>query len=71
MATIVTGEKLSMGTDKLHLLTRTASNNKKPVVYYNGSAWSKANEITTAQAWFNYLNNFKKQLEQPLKVSVQ
>jgi hypothetical protein len=71
VATIVTGEKLNMGTDKSHLLTRTASNNKKPVVYYNGSAWSKANEITTAQAWFNYLNNFKKQLEQPLKVSVQ
>ncbi|MFA4869901.1 MAG: DUF4861 family protein [Pedobacter sp.] len=71
VATIVTAEKLSMGTDKSHLLTYTASNNKKPVVYYNGSAWSKANEITTAQAWFNYLNNFKKQLEQPLKVSVQ
>jgi hypothetical protein len=71
VATIVTGEKLSMDTDKAHLLTHTVAKNNQAVVYYNGSAWSKANEITTAKAWFSYLNNFKQQLELPLKVSVQ
>lgn len=71
VATILTGEKLSMDTDRAHLLTHTIAKNNKAVVYYNGSAWSKANEITTAKAWFSYLNNFKQQLEQPLKVSIQ
>lgn len=70
VATIVLGGQLSMGTDKAHLLTRTSAKGNQPVVYYNGAAWTKGNEITNAQAWFNYLNNFKKQLEQPLKVSV-
>lgn len=71
VATIVTGQPVSMDTDKTHLLSHAAAKNGEPVVYYNGSAWSKGNEITTAQAWFNYLNNFKQQLQQPLKVSVQ
>lgn len=71
VATIVTGEKGSMDTDKAHLLTHTVAKNNQPVVYYNGSAWSKGNEITSAKAWFSYLNNFKQQLELPLKVSVQ
>jgi len=71
VATIVTGEKLGMDTDKAHLLTHTVAKNNQAVVYYNGSAWSKGNEITTAKAWFNYLNNFKQQLEQPLTVNVQ
>lgn len=70
VATIVLGGQLSMGTDKMHLLTHTSAKNNQPVVYYNGAAWTKGNEITNAQEWFNYLNNFKKQLEQPLKVSV-
>lgn len=71
VATIVTGEKLRMDTDKVHLLTHTVAKNNQALVYYNGSAWSKGNEITTANAWFSYLNNFKQQLELPLKVSVQ
>ena len=71
VATIVTGEQQGMGTDKKHLLTYTSAKNNQPVVYYNGSAWSKANEITSAAMWFNYLDAFKKQLDQPLKVSVQ
>jgi hypothetical protein len=71
VATIVLGEQLSMDIDKTHLLTHTSAKNGEPVIYYNGSAWSKANEITNAQVWFNYLNNFKQQLQQPLKVSLQ
>jgi hypothetical protein len=70
VGTILLSENLSMGTDVKHLLTRAIATNNQPFVYYNGSAWSKANEITNAQAWFNYLSNFKNQLQQPLKVSV-
>lgn len=71
VGTIVLGTQLRMNTDKAHLLTHTVAKNNEAVVYYNGSAWSKANEITSAKAWFNYLNNFKQELEQPLKVTVQ
>lgn len=71
VATIVTGAVAKMGTDQTHLLTYTAAANNQALVYYNGSAWSKGNEITNAKAWFNYLGNFKQQLEQPLKVSIQ
>lgn len=71
VATIVTGGSTKMGTNKAHLLTYTSAKNNEAVVYYNGSAWSKGNEITDAKAWFNYLGDFKKQLEQPLKVNVQ
>lgn len=71
VGTIVTGGSVKMGTDKAHLLTYTSAVDNQAVVYYNGSAWSKGNEITNAKAWFGYLNNFKQQLEQPLKVSIQ
>ncbi|MDR6785138.1 hypothetical protein ABIE26_003836 [Pedobacter africanus] len=71
VGTIVTGAPVLMGADKKHLLTYTSAKNNQAVVYYNGSAWSKANEITSAAAWFKHLETFKKQLEQPLKVSVQ
>jgi hypothetical protein len=71
VATIVTGQPVTMGTDKAHLLSHASAKNNEPVVYYSGSAWSKGNEITTAQAWFTYLNNFKQQLQQPLTASVQ
>lgn len=71
VGTIVTGQPVLMNTDKSHLLSHAVSKNEEALVYYNGSAWSKGNEITSAQAWFNYLKKFKQQLEQPLTVSIQ
>lgn len=62
---------VKMSIDKVHMLTHTVAKNNQNIVYYNGSAWDKGNEITTAQQWFNYLNNFKTKLAQPLKVVVQ
>lgn len=71
VATIVLSPVVKMGTDKMHLLTHLVAKSGQPVVYYNGAAWSKANEITSAQHWFTYLANFKAKLAQPLAVSVQ
>lgn len=71
VATISSDPKLLMKVSDEQLLTKTIAKSGVPVVYYNGAAWNKANEITTAAAWFNYLNNFKQALQQPLKVTVQ
>ncbi|WP_316821257.1 DUF4861 family protein [Pedobacter gandavensis] len=68
---ILSDPKLQMKVTKEQLLAETKAQSGSPVVYYNGAAWDKAGEITTAEAWFAYLNNFKQALEQPLKVSVQ
>ncbi|RZK79502.1 MAG: DUF4861 domain-containing protein [Pedobacter sp.] len=62
---------LGIRNSKGHFLTLTAAKKNEPVVYYNGAAWNKANEITNAQQWFSYLKNFKAKLSQPLKVTVQ
>ena len=71
VGTIIPAEQLKMNTDRIHMLTQTTAKSNQPLVYYHGSAWDKANEITDAKAWFNYLYNFKKQLQEPLKVVVQ
>ncbi len=71
VATIVVDGKTSMGSDALHFLTRTEAGNNQPLVYYSGSVWDKAKEIVNAKQWFDYLNNFKTKLAQPVKVTVQ
>ena len=60
-----------MSANNVHLFTHATALANEPFVYYNGAAWNKAGQITSAQAWFSYLLNFKQKLEQPLKVSVQ
>ena len=71
VGTIVPGDILVMDADRKHLLSHTAIKSGQPMVYYNGAAWDKANEITSATAWFDYLTNYKLKLQQPLTVSVQ
>lgn len=71
VATIIPGGKVKMDTDKVHLLTHTVIKSKEPIVYYNGSAWSKGNEITTAKEWFKHLESFNQKLNYPLTVKVQ
>lgn len=71
VGTIVADPKLKMKVSNEQLLTQTSTKSGTAIVYYNGAAWNKAGEITTATAWFDYLNNFKQVLEQPLKVTVQ
>ncbi|NRF37880.1 DUF4861 family protein [Pedobacter foliorum] len=71
VATILPAGKVKMNTDKVHLLTHTSVKSNEPLVYYNGSAWSKGNEITNAKAWFKLLDTFNQKLKQPLTVKVQ
>ncbi|RZM27392.1 MAG: DUF4861 domain-containing protein [Pedobacter sp.] len=68
---LVPGDTLVMNTDRKHLLSHTTIKSGQPFAYYNGAAWDKAKEITSATAWFEYLNNYKQKLQQPLVVSVQ
>jgi hypothetical protein len=70
VGTITMQPGIKINTDKGHLLTHATVKHNQPIVYYNGAAWNKANEITTAEQWFAYLKTFKDRLSQPLKVEV-
>jgi hypothetical protein len=71
VATITMTPQERMSISKKHLLTHGLAQKGKPFVYYNGSAWSKGKEITSAKEWFNYLNAFKQQLKEPVTVTVK
>ena len=51
-----------------HLLTIIDVNSDKPFVYYTGAAWDKAGIITSSKEWFQYLNDFKEEIERPVKI---
>jgi unsaturated rhamnogalacturonyl hydrolase len=53
------------------LLTQATTQKDKPFVYYTGAVWNKANVLTTASAWFSYLEAYKNRIENPLKVIVK
>lgn len=74
VATIYPPGAVKMNTDKVHLLTHTSVKANEPLVYYNGSVWSKANDASagsSAKQWFTYLDLFNQKLKQPLKVTIQ
>ena len=43
----------------------------QPLVYYNGGAWNKAGEITSADAWEKYLLRYQERIQHPLEVSIK
>ena len=53
------------------ILMQTMANKDNPVVYYTGAAWNKADEITTAKAWFEYIQSYKTKLLNPLKITIE
>ncbi len=59
-----------MNVTNTQLLTKTTSQQNQPYVYYTGAVWNKANTITSASAWFSYLQAFKERLDQPLTIRV-
>jgi len=61
------GAKMITVSNQFLAQTKVFSN--KPIVYYTGAAWNKAGIITTADAWFSYLKNYKNCMDKPLKVS--
>ncbi|WP_432713677.1 DUF4861 family protein [Pedobacter sp.] len=71
LAVLVADNSAKMDVAKGHLLTLVNTKAAQPYVYYNGAAWDRAGKITSAQAWVNYLADFKAALNAPLKVSLK
>src|SRR5690606_41670356 len=74
VATIYPHGSVKMDADKIHLLTHASVKSNVPLVYYNGSVWSKANDAsagTSAKQWFKYVDLFNQKLKEPLKVTIQ
>ena len=42
----------------------------EPIVYYNGGAWDRAGNITSASEWFNYLKAIKNGKSSPLAIEI-
>jgi hypothetical protein len=53
------------------ILTKTMIKNNEPIIYYSGAVWDKAEKITNAKQWFNYLDTFYQQINIPLIVNVK
>ncbi|QNL50680.1 DUF4861 family protein [Olivibacter sp. SDN3] len=53
------------------LLTQFEASSGKPMVYYNGGAWDKAGEITSAEAWEHYLTQYQEKIKNPLTITIQ
>lgn len=67
---VFTGNDSEMKFAANHLLGVQMIKTGEPFVYYTGAAWDKAGHFTNASDWFSYLQEFKNQLENPLKVNV-
>ena len=68
---ILTTAVSNMLVGNTQLLAKTEVKNNQPIVYYTGGAWDKARKIMNSDQWFQYLNNFSKELKEPLLVSVK
>ncbi len=51
-----------------HLLTIINVKSDKAFEYYTGAAWDKAGRITDSKEWFQYLKDFKEEIEHPVKI---
>jgi len=71
VGTILSTPIIKMKVSNTQLLTQATSQKDIPFVYYTGAAWNKANVITSAAAWFGYLQSYKNRIENPLKVIVE
>lgn len=67
---ILTGDLKEIKIDQGHLLSLTTVINDKPMIYYAGAAWNKADKITSAEDWFSYLSAFAKKIDSPVEVSI-
>ncbi|WP_349316610.1 glycoside hydrolase family 88 protein [Chitinophaga sp. MM2321] len=63
-------EVRGMKTDRVHLLSPGTASSQQPYVYYTGAAWSKGGKITSAAAWFSYLEAFAQKIKEPLTVTM-
>jgi hypothetical protein len=55
---------------KKHLLSKVTVKPNIALSYYAGACWDKAGVFTNKLSWFNYLNEYKLKLEQPLSITL-
>ena len=70
VACISTAPFVQMMVEHGQLLTATLLKSPYTMEYYNGATWDKAGVITSAREWFDYLDKFKKKMQQPLKIII-
>ncbi|OXA78383.1 protein of unknown function [Flavobacterium aquidurense] len=71
VASILTTPVSTMWVNKEQILAKTTLKSNEPIVYYSGAAWDKAGKITNSKQWFDYLNNFQQQINNPLIVNIK
>lgn len=71
VGSILTTSVSKMWVDTEQLLAKTTVKNNEPIIYYSGAAWDKADQITSAKQWLDYLNHFNQELQNPLIISVK
>lgn len=71
VGSILTTQVNNMIVGSTQMLAKTAVKNNEPVLYYSGAVWDKAGKITNAKQWFNYLDVFYQQINNPLIVNVK
>ncbi|MNK66211.1 hypothetical protein D3C87_855250 [compost metagenome] len=71
VGSILTSPVKNMLVNKEQILSITEVKSNEPIVYYTGASWDKAGKITNSVQWFSYLNNFSKELINPLLVNVK
>ena len=71
VGSILTTPVSTMWVNKEQLLAKTTIKSNEPIVYYSGASWDKAAKITNAKQWFEYLNHFNDELNNPLIVIVK
>lgn len=52
-------------------LALTEATDGQPLTYYVGGAWNKAGRYTTAEAWFDYLREYRERLDAPLTITIE
>jgi hypothetical protein len=54
-----------------HLLLAVDHSCQTPAVYYSGSCWNENKEFVTFEKWQQYLINFKKRIDNPIRIQIQ
>lgn len=71
-AVILPGSKINLITkDPKQFLVSTMVKNGKPLLYYAGAAWNKAEKITSAEDWEDHVEDYTEAIKNPLKVKLR
>lgn len=55
---------------KEHLLMLAPLNSKNEITYYQGGSWNKSGNFPSEQDWFNYLVNYRENLNKPIVIKL-